>query len=72
LQRLCHWCYHIEVEHGYTPHRNLFIKIILGYWQICLDDFCSSKYNYFWAQLLATVMLYQNTSLVNLPWFYPC
>jgi hypothetical protein len=22
LQRLWHWCYHIEVGHGYTPHQN--------------------------------------------------
>jgi hypothetical protein len=22
LQRLWHWCYHIEVGHGYTPHRS--------------------------------------------------
>ena len=22
LQRLWHWCYHIEVEHGYTPHQS--------------------------------------------------
>jgi hypothetical protein len=22
LQHLWHWCYHIEVEHGYTPHQS--------------------------------------------------
>jgi hypothetical protein len=22
LQRLWHWCYHIEVGHGYTPHQS--------------------------------------------------
>jgi hypothetical protein len=22
LQRLWRWCYHIEVEHGYTPHQS--------------------------------------------------
>jgi hypothetical protein len=22
LQRLWHWCYHIEVAHGYTPHQS--------------------------------------------------
>jgi hypothetical protein len=43
--------------------RDLLIKIILWNWQICLEDFCSFKYNYFWAQLLATVLLYQNAFL---------
>jgi hypothetical protein len=22
LQHLWHWCYHIEVGHGYTPHQS--------------------------------------------------
>jgi hypothetical protein len=50
-------CVGLVPKFAQSYRRNLVILFILCYCEICLDDFCSLKYNYFLALLLDIVLL---------------